>query len=319
MEAHADTSPGDDGADGPLRQAEAAHALVQSDPRRAEAAASAALALARRRRDRAATAAALHALGFARYELGRPDAAATLARAVRVAERAGAVRRAGLARRTLAVALAGRGRVGAARAQIERACSELQGLDAAHAEAIRLGVISLAGDATAPLDRSAAALRTLRRAGDELWQARLLNNRGVLHAERGDAEAALADLAEARALYDGLHARVAVADVDASLAHVLLLRGDLPGTLAALDRIDPAELPAMAVAEIELTRARALVAARLLPEASAALQRATTIWRAPPRATSSRTAGSTPRGSRSSRTTPRPPDGWRLARAAPSR
>src|SRR4051812_49678410 len=70
-----------------LAAAEAAHALVQTDPRRAADEAVRALGLARAAGDTEAAAAALHALGFARYELGDPRTIRTLRAAVRIVDR----------------------------------------------------------------------------------------------------------------------------------------------------------------------------------------------------------------------------------------
>jgi len=94
-----------------LALAESAHALVESDTRRAAALAERAVEVARASRDPEAEVAALHALGFARHELGDPRAITTLRAAVRIGQRSGLVRRAALARRPLAIYLAYAGAV----------------------------------------------------------------------------------------------------------------------------------------------------------------------------------------------------------------
>ena len=63
------------------------------------------------------------------------------------------------------------------------------------------------------------AVENLRRKGDAIWEARVLKNRGLLLAERGDVAAAEVDLKRARDLYAGLGAR------DAAFGAELELRG----------------------------------------------------------------------------------------------
>src|SRR5262245_56292733 len=121
----------------PLGRAERAHALVQAEPRRAAVEAREARADARRAGDPEAEAAALHALGFALLELADPAAVRTLRAAVRSAERHGLARRAALARRTLAGALATSGRPRAGLRELDLACAALAGGDRARAEATR--------------------------------------------------------------------------------------------------------------------------------------------------------------------------------------
>ncbi len=86
----------------PLEMAETAFARVEADAAGAERLAAEALQLARTRRSPDAEAAALHALAFARYELGDPRSLRSARAAVRVAERHGLTRRAAHARRRLA-------------------------------------------------------------------------------------------------------------------------------------------------------------------------------------------------------------------------
>jgi hypothetical protein len=256
---------------GPLTLAERAHALVQSEPAVAADRAAEALALARRLHDREAVVAALHALGFARFELGDPRATRTLRSAVRAADAWGLVERAALARRPLAVYLAYAGAFSDALREVERAQSALSGLERARTEVFRLAVLGLAGRAPPTLDASTRALGTLRRAGDRLWEARLLKNRGVLLSERGDAAAAQRDLERARELYAAAGASLGAAGAEISLARLALLRGDIVDCLAQLDAAAQRELPPRAAWDVALIRAEALVGARLLDEARTAL------------------------------------------------
>jgi CHAT domain-containing protein len=261
-----------------LELAEAAHALVESDAARAAALAGHALTLARARRQPEAEVAALHALGFARRELGDARTGRTLRAAVRVGERHGLTRRAALARRPLAIHLAYAGSTGAALRELDAACAALDGLDLARCEVSRIAVLGLAGR-TPDLAASDRALGILRREGDAIWEARLLKNRGVLLAERGDTAAAEPDLVKARDLYARLGATTAAVGAEYELARLALARGDLPTCLARLDAIDAADVPALRNAALELLRAKALVTGRLLGEARQALDIAQATWR----------------------------------------
>src|SRR5262249_12980013 len=151
-------------------------------PRTGLLAAEHALTLARDQRDGQAEAAALHALGFARYALGDSRALRTIRHAIQVAERHNDSRRAALARRNLAVYLSHAGKTSAARREIEAACASLHGIDRARSEVHRIAVLALAGRLPASTADSGRALRTLRRAGDRIWEGRLLYNRGLLYS-----------------------------------------------------------------------------------------------------------------------------------------
>jgi hypothetical protein len=256
-----------------LALAVAAHALVQEDPTEGAARAATALELARSSGDREAETAALHALGFAQIELGDPRATRTLRAAVRTGERSGHLFRAALARRPLAVCLAWIGAFAAALRELELARGSLTGVELARTEVFQLAVLGLAGRAPVDLEPSQRALRTLRRAGDVLWEARLLKNRGQLLCERGDAAAAKPDLERARDLYANLGMNVGALGAEIILIRLSFLRGDIVDCLAQLDAAERRSLPARAW-DVELIRAEALVAARLLPEARRALSTA---------------------------------------------
>jgi CHAT domain-containing protein len=262
----------------PLALAEAAHTLVQADAVRAAELAGRALGLARARSDREAEVAALHALGFARAELGDARAVRTLRAAVRIADRHGLARRAALARRPLAIYLADTGAIGAALREIDTACAWPDEHERARAEVARIAVLGIAGRAPASLSASNRALLTLRREGDLLWEARLLKNRGLLLAERGDAGAAEPDLTRARDLYAGLGATEAALAAEIALARLALARGDLPICLARLDAIDRAGVSPNQNAWLQLLRAQALIAGRLMGEARHALADAQAVW-----------------------------------------
>ncbi len=269
---------GDVRAQDPLALADAAHALVESDAARAAKMAERALEQARARREPEAEVAALHALGFARHELGDARAVRTLRTAVRIGDRHGLARRAALARRPLAIYLAYSGAIGPALDELEAACAALDGLELARSEVFRIAVLGIAGRAAPTLAACDRALEVLRQEGDTIWEARLLGNRGFLLAERGDADAAEPDLVRARELFASVGATAAALGAEYELARIALVRGDLPTCLARLDTIDAADVPALHKSALELLRAKALVAGRLMGEARHALDLAQAIW-----------------------------------------
>src|SRR5579875_2175813 len=184
----------------PLTMAQNAFSLVEADAARAERLASAALTRARRRRAPDAEVAALHALAYARYELGDPRSLRSARAAVRVAERHGLGERAAHARRRLALDLSARGRLSAALRELDLACAGLDEHELARSQVFRVGIELLAGRLPSSLEDSERALRTLRSRGDRIWEARLRRNRGLVFAERGDILKAERDLVRAREL-----------------------------------------------------------------------------------------------------------------------
>ena len=157
--------------DDALELAQAAFELVEADASAAGAHwPSARSRLARRQRHPEAEVAALHALSFAQHELGDARAIRTIRRAVRSGERHGLTRRTALARRRLALDLAGRGAITAALRELELACAALDPHEQARSEVFRIGVLWYAGTTTEPLAGTDAALAMLRQRGDAFWE-----------------------------------------------------------------------------------------------------------------------------------------------------
>jgi CHAT domain len=261
-----------------LQLAESAFELVEANPSRAATLAALALRRARGQRNPEAEVAALHALSFAQHELGDPQAIRTIRRAVRTGERHGLTRRTALARRRLALDLAGRGAISAATRELDLAVAALDPHEQARSEVFRVAVLWYAGTTTVPLSTTDRALATLSRLGDSFWEAQLLRNRGGLLAERGDADAAERDLVQARRLFVDLGASAAALAIDSQLARVALIRGDLPACLGRLDAVDSHDVPALIAAELSLIRAQATATARLRAESVAALHEAEILW-----------------------------------------
>jgi CHAT domain len=260
-----------------LDVAQAAFELVEADPSAAELLAERALRLARRRRHPEAEVAALHALSFAQHELGDGRAIRTIRRAVRCGERYGLTRRTALARRRLALDLAGRGAITAALRELELACAALDPQEQARSEVFRIGVLWYAGTTTEPLTGTDEALATLRERGDAFWEGQVLRNRGVVLMDRGETVRAERDLTRARELFQGLGATAAASAIELELARSPLIRGDLPECLARLDAIDTDAVSPRIAAELLLVRAQATATARLRSEALQALSESQAI------------------------------------------
>jgi hypothetical protein len=263
-----------------LAWAEEAHRLVQAHPRRARALAQQALAKAHADGDAPAEVAARHALGWAQFVLGDSlTARATLRAGISVAERSGNRHGAGLLRRHFAYQLAAGGDVRAANREIEAAVALLDGLEQARSQVHRLDIHRKSHAPDPELHRrvlgdAATALRRLRNEHDEIWEARLLANRGLLHLDRGELGRAEVDLHRARDLYAGLGARAAALNVTGLIANVALMRGDLVTCLRTLVAVDQSATAdgdvAYMLENLEEWRVAALTQARLLPEARTA-------------------------------------------------
>ena len=256
-----------------LELAREANALVQVDPRRALAVAE--QALARAKGDPRAEVESLYALSWAQHEVGDRRAAATARTGIRIAERNGDRRGAGLLRRRLATSYSFAGRHAAAQREIDRAVELLSGTDRAQTEVFRLFVHMYAEPSDPALRRQVYAdardaLRLLRRTGDRIWEARLLFNRGLLHKDRGELTAADADLRQAFSLYSELGLAAAAIDALVLLGEIARLNGDLPAALTLIAKAEAMSPPGHLSFNLEQHRVEALAQARLLPEARAA-------------------------------------------------
>jgi tetratricopeptide (TPR) repeat protein len=210
--------------------------LVPADPARAAAQAARAVELARRQGDRGAQSTAHRALGLAAHELGDLSGALTaLHAAVRVATAAGLPQVAARARMSRAFVLLSQGRIGAALRDAEAAVASMRGLDRARALAQQGLVLQRSGHLDDALAVYATALPALRRHHDRLWEARLRNNRSLLHAYRGDPRRAKADNARADELFAVLDLPWSRASARWNLGIIEGKRGDIPASLAAFD------------------------------------------------------------------------------------
>ena len=258
-----------------LDRAAEAHALVHARPRQALSLAEKTVAAATAEGDAEAEVAALHAVAWAQLALGDGRAAAGAARrGIRVARDHDDSRGEAILRRILAASLALSGHTRAARREIDAAVASLSGLERARSEVHRLALHRRARAADpmlerAVLDAAARGLRTLRQAGDALWEATLLNNRATLYLDRSELDRAEADFRRAYAIWMRLGADARAADSVLALAEVALLRGDVVGCLKMIADVGSNLLPGP-LSNLGRLRVIALAQARLLPEARAA-------------------------------------------------
>jgi tetratricopeptide (TPR) repeat protein len=258
------------------QRADAALDLVGRDPQLALAEAEAALEAAIAEHEPAAGSRAHRAAGLALRELGNlPAAEDRLRTGVEHALQGGEVQAAAEARMSLAFVLLDRGRLKAALAQADHAATGLTGLPATRVACQRALILQRAGRLDEALADYATALPALRKAGDQLWEARVHNNRGLLHAHRGALAAAEADFARAGTLYGALGMDLLVAESEANLGNVAALRGDAPAALAAYDRAEHAPvLRHKPKPQLLLNRCQVLLSVGLFEEARQTAERA---------------------------------------------
>lgn len=250
-----------------LDAVERALSKVAHDPLRAEAAALAVLSGPDVEGEAASV--AHRTIGLAARETGRLSAARSrLRRAVAIAEAELLDVRAVEARLSLPLTLLQSGDSTAALDELDRAASqaprELRGQVFLQRALMHLRLDRF----EEALEDSRRALPLLRRSGDQLNEARLLSNRGILHAYRNELGLAEADLNKALRLYNSLGSEIPAAQVLHNLGYVASLRGDV---LAVLRRYDQSAVPfrerGLAAPALSTDREQLLLSARLLPEA----------------------------------------------------
>jgi tetratricopeptide (TPR) repeat protein len=256
-------------AESASEMAETALGLVSADPVRAAEQARRALELARSHGDPHARSMAHRALGLAARELGNlATALRALSTAVRVAADAGLDVPAGQARMSRALVLLSRGQITDALLDAEASVVNLRGLDRARLLAQRGLILQRAGRLDDALAVYAAALPSLRRHRDRLWEGRLRNNRAVLYAYQGSFRLAETDIARAEQLFEELDLPRALAGARWNHGFVESRRGDIPAALAALDAAGEAYRRAsMPVGLLLVDQCDVLLAAGLVGEA----------------------------------------------------
>ena len=128
-----------------------------------------------------------------------------------------------------------------------------------------LGFLGRHHDALADMRR---ALVGIRASGDQLWEARTLNNRGALHLVRGEVNRAERDALRAQELFTACDQELEVLATVQNRGAIAFCRGDLPATLALYDEAAHG-CAALGVSwpELAIDRCRAFQAAGLNREA----------------------------------------------------
>lgn len=260
--------------DGLIGLAARAIDVAPSDPEEATA-------LVARIGDRVATnqeASAMVKRALGLVALGKGDTASGirhLRSAVRQAEGAGLARRAGEARMSLAFALFMAGDTTAALHETDQAAPALTGVPAARLQMQRASILARVGRTDEALAGYSAALTVFRRAGDRLWEGKLRQNRGWLHARRGEWRAATLDLERSERLAIELGDKASAAQALHNLGFLAALRGDMPLALTSFDRAEERYREAgRARGQLLLDRAEVLLALRLLAEGRQAAEAA---------------------------------------------
>ncbi|MFC6237453.1 CHAT domain-containing protein [Longivirga aurantiaca] len=221
--------------------ARAEHALdeVGRDPRAALAVADAVVAAIPRplaAEGIRAVVTAHRAAGLALRELSEIETAeGRMRRAVRIADRHERPDVGAEARMSLAYVLMERGRMGQAVALTTRALRDSRGETTYRLRIIRAMSLQRSGHGDDALAEYAVALPAVRRARDTVWESRLLNNRGILLATRGETARAVADFTGAREIFLAEGRRNDAADVLYNIGYLYGMAGDVPQALRNLD------------------------------------------------------------------------------------
>ena len=254
-------------ARGLLYEAERALASVAKYPLQAEAAALE--VIADKASEPEAASVAERTLGLVARETGHLGTARRrLLRAIAIAEEAGLQARAVEARLSLVLVLLQGGYPEVALAELdgatERAPKGLRGQILVQRALVHIRM----GHFDSALEESRHALPLLRGAGDHLNEARLLSNRGILHAYRNELGLAETDLNRALGLYRLLEGEIAEAQVLHNLGYVLALKGDVPEALRRYDQAARTfDAQGLVAPTLSVDLAELLLSARLLPEA----------------------------------------------------
>ena len=198
------------------------------------------------------------------------SALADLRRAIAIAERHDHRRLAARARVSLSAALAYDGDIAGALRTCRMAIPQRRGRDRLAATATEAGLLVRSGRMVEADAALTVALRSARRLHDDDWAGRILNNRSIVRAERGDTRGAQRDLDAAEHCFTSVDAQLDLVDVTANRAWIAGLTGDLPTAIrlseqaeAAFRRMDVAD----AAATVAADRALALLRGGLIDEA----------------------------------------------------
>jgi tetratricopeptide (TPR) repeat protein len=204
-------------------------------------------------------------------ELGDTEAGVRESRlALRLARRAESAEREAEVLSSLGLALVFAGRTAAGLAAFETAAQRSTGVLAARVLARRGVVLYTLGRYPAALEDLRHAVVVLRRAGDLLWTARALNNRGLVYLGLGSTSRADADFVSAARLYSEMGQQLEAIHPVANRALAAFASGDLPAALALLDEATPGfQQLKVPTTQLRIDRVAVLLAAGLVSDAMA--------------------------------------------------
>lgn len=188
--------------------------------------------------------------------------------AIRATRRIGRRDREADVRATLGAALVMAGRSREGLDELDAAAGNAHGELLAKIRLRRGHVLYLIGRSDEALIELHRALGVVRRSGDLLWQARILNNRSLVHLAVGALARADADAALAQSLFDELGQGLESVQACHNQAIVASRRGDLPTALRLLDLAE-SRYRKLGVSEPDLVvdRGQVLLAAGLATDA----------------------------------------------------
>ncbi|HKA98936.1 MAG TPA: CHAT domain-containing tetratricopeptide repeat protein [Streptosporangiaceae bacterium] len=169
---------------------------------------------------------------------------------------------------TLGITLAYAGRSGHALRHLDAALSQASGVAAARIRLRRGNVFQMVGRTGEAIEEHRRASRTLRAAGDSIWEARALNNLGNALIDRGDARRADEALNRAEALLTDAGRTFDAAMVRSNRGLVAALFGKVPEALAHYDAAEKMyDVAGARPAELSQVRSAALLAVGLYADA----------------------------------------------------
>jgi tetratricopeptide (TPR) repeat protein len=178
---------------------------------------------------------AAHALGVATREMGDVAQAVRYLRAALAAAASCGGEREADVQATLGATLAYAGRSGEALRHMDAALSKVSGVTAAKVRVRRGVLLQILGRTDEAIEEHRRAARTLRAAGDILWETRALNNLANALIDRGDARRAEEALTRAETLLSDAGRSFEAAVVRCNRGLVASLLGKVPEALAHYD------------------------------------------------------------------------------------
>ena len=208
------------------------------------------------------------ALGVATREMGDVARAVRYLRAALAAAASIGGEREADVQASLGITLACAGRNGEALRHLDAALSQASGVTAARVRLRRGNLLQMVGHTSEAIEEHRRAARTLRAAGDTIWEARALNNLGNALIDRGDARRAEEALTRAEGLLADAGRTFDAAMVRSNRGLVASLFGKVPEALAHYDAAEKMYADAGArPAELSEVRCAALLAVGLHADA----------------------------------------------------